>query len=130
MATVEKKIELAISAEELWSKVRDVGGLAQLLDVVEDSKVEGDRRLCTLADGAELSETVVSVDDALRRVAYTITAGPFPIEFHAAAMEVGDAGEGRSTFRWIADVKPDKLAEVFDGLMGAEVAQLGERYGT
>ena len=130
MATVQKKIELAVSAEELWAQVRDVGGLSRLLNVVETSKVEGDQRSCVLADGAELSETVVSVDDGLRRVAYTITVSPFPLEFHAASMEVGDAGEGRSTFCWTTDLKPDGLAEAFDGLMGAEAAQLAERYGT
>ena len=80
--------------------------------------------------GAELSEAIVAVDDALRRVAYTITAGPFPLEFHAASMQVSDAGGGRSTFCWTTDLKPDSLAEPFDGLMGAEVAQLSERYGS
>ena len=130
MATIQKEVELAVSAEELWARVSDVGGLSRLLNVVEKSSVDGDERSCVLADGAELSEAIVAVDDALRRVAYTITAGPFPLEFHAASMQVSDAGGGRSTFCWTTDLKPDSLAEPFDGLMGAEVAQLGERYGT
>jgi hypothetical protein len=72
----------------------------------------------------------VAVDDEHRRVAYTITDSPFPIEAHAASMQVFDAGGGRSTFRWITDVKPDALAEGLSPMLAGAVAGMEEQYGT
>ena len=72
----------------------------------------------------------MAVDDEHRRVAYTITDSPFPIEAHAASMQVFDAGGGRSTFRWITDVKPDALAEGLSPMLAGAVAGMEEQYGT
>ena len=60
--------------------------------------------------------------------ARAIQESPHPIEFHAASMQVLDAGDGNSTFVWIADVKPDEFAEPLTGLMGAELAKIKARY--
>ena len=74
-------------------------------------------------------ETILGIDHDNRRVAYTITASPFPIEAHAASMQVSDAGGGKSTFQWITDITPDALAESFTGLMSGEISGLEERFG-
>ncbi len=130
MASINLKATLAISADELWSQVKDVGGLSTLLDIISDSSVDGDQRSCTMADGAELSETIIGVDDEHRRVAYTITDSPFPIQVHAASMQVSDAGGGKSTFQWITDVKPDELADALGPVFAGEVSKLEQRFGT
>ena len=72
----------------------------------------------------------MAVDDEHRRVAYTITDGPFPIEAHAASMQVFDAGGGRSTFRCITDIKPDALADGLGPMLAGAVAGMEEQYGT
>ena len=51
MATMQKKVELAVSAAELWGQVRYGCGLSQLRNVVAESKADGDQRSCVLADG-------------------------------------------------------------------------------
>lgn len=130
MATINVSTTLGVSADELWAMVKDVGGVSGMLDVITDSSLDGDTRSCTMGDGGQLTETILSIDDEHRRVAYTITDGPFPIEAHAASMEVTDAGGGRSTFRWITDVKPDAMADGLRPLMEAEIAQLVRRYGS
>jgi hypothetical protein len=54
----------------------------------------------------------------------------FPIEVHAASMQVFDAGGGRSTFRWITDIKPDALADGHAPMLAGAIAGMEEQYGT
>lgn len=130
MATINLETNLAIDAADLWRQVKDVGGVSSLLDVISESSIDGDHRSCTLADGAVLAETIISVDDDLQRVAYTITDSPFGIEAHAASMQVTDLGNGRSMFRWTTDVKPDALADALGPMLAGEVTKLEQRFGT
>ncbi len=130
MATINLHTTLAVAPDELWKTVRDVGGVSAMLDVITESSVDGDKRQCTMADGGHLDETILSIDDEHHRVAYTITASPFPIEAHAASMQVTDAGNGRSNFDWITDIKPDELAGALGPMLSAEIAQMEQRFGT
>lgn len=130
MATINLQTTLNVAPADLWAQVKDVGGLSNLLGVISDSSLDGDVRSCTMADGAELTETIMSVDDENQRVAYTITESPFPIEAHAASMQVTDAGDGKAGFAWITDVKPDALADALGPMLAGEVSGLEERFGT
>lgn len=130
MATIHLETELAIPSDQLWATVRDVGNISGMLNIIAESSLDGDQRSCTLGDGAALTETILAVDDDNRRMAYTITDSPFPIEAHAASMQVFDAGNGRSTFRWITDIKPDALADGLGPMLAGAVAGMGEQFGT
>lgn len=127
MATLFKEVRLPISAEKLWSKVADVGGVSNLLEVVTHCSLDGDKRSCRLADGSELSETILGIDPKHRRVAYTITKAPFPLEAHASSMEVVDEGSGGAALRWITDVKPDSTAEMLGPMFDEQLAKLKQR---
>lgn len=128
MATIYKKLELALDAETLWKRVADVGGISELLDGISHSAVDGNTRSCTLANGAQLTEQIISVDQTRRRVAYTITAGPLPFTFHAASMAVEAGGEGRSALTWITDVAPDELAGPLGQMIDDECRKLEARF--
>ena len=130
MASIHLETELAIAPDKLWKNVRDVGAVSELLNVITASSVDGDKCSCTMADGAVLAETILAVDDDNRRVAYTITESPFPIENHAASMQVLDAGKGRSTFRWITDVKPDALADGLAPMLAGAISGMEQQFGT
>lgn len=130
MATIYLETTLDVSPDKLWADVSDVGGVSGLLDIITESSADGDKRTCTMADGGVLAETIFAIDNEHRRVGYTITDSPFPIEAHAASMQVIDAGNGKSAFRWITDVKPDALAEPLSSMLSAEITQLEKHYGT
>lgn len=130
MASIHLETEPAVAPEQQWATVRNVGGLSGMLNIIAESSLDGDQRTCTMADGAVLSETILAVDDDNRRVAYTITESPFPIEAHAASMQVFDAGNGRSTFRWITDLKPDALADGLGPMLAGAVSGMEEQFGT
>lgn len=130
MATIHLETTLGVSPDELWASVRDVGAISNMLNVISESSLDGDTRTCTMADGGVLTERILSIDEDRQRVAYSITGGPLPIEVHASSMQVSDAGGGKSTFRWITDVKPDGVADALGPMLAGEITQLEGRYGT
>lgn len=123
MAIVHREITIDASPEQVWAHIRDVGRAHELLSLLSASRVEGDRRVCTLAQGGELDERILSIDEDHRRLGYAIVDSPFDLEFHAASMQVV-AREGGATLVWITDVKPDPMAAQIGGMIDAEVPHL------
>ena len=126
MASIHVEATVDLPADELWARVSDAGNVSALLGVVTESSLDGDIRSCTLADGRALTERIIAVDHDRRRVAYTVVEG-MPVEYHAASMQVLDAGDGRATLRWITDVAPDEAAERLGPLFEAEMEGLAAR---
>ena len=130
MATIHLESTLDLSPAELWGRVRDVGAVSEMLNIIDQSSLEGDVRSCTLGDGAELSELILGIDDDHHRVAYSITHSPFPIDAHASSMQVFAAADGKSTLRWITDIKPDGLADAFGPMLAGAMTDLESRHGS
>lgn len=61
----------------------------------------------TFANGLVARERIVSVDDGLRRVAWSATGER--LTHHNASAQVFDEGGRRSKVVWIADVLPDAM---------------------
>jgi hypothetical protein len=125
MATIYTEVELDRPADEVWAQVADVGGISNMLSIVDESSAEGDIRRCTLASGAEIEEQIISIDHDTRRVAYTLTKG-LPFDYHAASMQVLPRGEGGCTLRWITDIKPDSEAERMGPMFEADLQRLAQ----
>lgn len=128
MAAIRKEVELRVPVEEAWKKIADLGGVVSLVSFLEDAQLEGDRRVCTMADGGKLEELITSVDPSLHRVAYTITNSPFGFAFHAASMEILPTPEG-CRFVWTTDIKPDELAEQLRPIFDAEITTIAGALG-
>lgn len=82
------------------------------------STLDGDDRVCTLgeqspAPGAVLREKLLSADDAVMRLEYTVTDAPFPVEFHDAIIDIIPGTNGSTTVSWTTTVVPDELAAMF-----------------
>lgn len=126
MATIHVEATVDIPADELWRRVADAGNVSALLDIVAESSLDGETRSCTLADGRELTERILTVDEDRRRVAYHVVEG-MPVDHHSASMQVLDEGDGRATLVWITDVWPDAAAERLGPLFAAEMEGLAAR---
>jgi len=113
MATVQKVIDVKASVEDVWDKIANVGSISDLVGFITESQLDGDVRVCKMADGGVLEEKIISIDNTLRRVSYCITKSPLDLDFHSASMQVVPNGEGASMI-WITDLKPDSMAEQFD----------------
>jgi carbon monoxide dehydrogenase subunit G len=112
MASIRKEIPLDARPESVWAAVRDVGAVHERLvpGFVVDTRLEGDTRVVTFANGVVARELLVDVDDEARRVAYAVVEGPLRTTHHNASMQVFPESEGRSRLVWITDVVPDAAA--------------------
>ena len=99
MATIRKEIHTTATPSAAWEALRDVGALHSKLVVgfVTATRLEGPNRIVTFANGMEARERIVAVDEARRRVAYSVIGGRFT--HHNASAEVLPDGAG-STIVW------------------------------
>ena len=97
---------------------------------VTHCEMDGDAaRKLRFANGAEAREVIVSVDDAMRRIAWSAAGGR--LTHHNASAQVFDQGDGRCRVVWIADLLPDALAPAIAEMIQAEpehYEQLGAFY--
>lgn len=123
MATVHKEVIINAPAERVWAAIADVGALHTRLvpGFVIDTVLEGEVRTVTFGSGMTARETIISIDHAERRFAYSV-ASP-RITQHSASNQIFPAGEGRCRFVWIADVLPHAMADIM-GLMMAQGAEI------
>lgn len=128
MSTVYKEFIVDASADAVWDALRDFPAVHTrlapgfLTHCVMDA--EGGRTL-TFANGAVARELPVAVDEAHRRLAYTVTGGK--ATHHHASAQVFDAGDGRARFVWITDVLPDAFAAFIEPMMEAGAQAMKKR---
>jgi hypothetical protein len=117
MPAIHKEVALQASPEAVWDVVRDVGAVHTrfapgfVTDTVMDSE---DERVVTFANGFVAREVIVDVDEARRRLAYSVRSER--ISHHNASFQVFSDGTG-SRLVWIADVLPKEAAVTVEGMM-------------
>jgi hypothetical protein len=110
MASIYKEIPLAVPADRVWAAVRDVGAIHTRLAqaFVVDTRLDGDSRLVTFANGEVVRERIVDVDDGTRRLAYAVVE--WRTTHHNASFQVVPDGQDRCRLIWITDLLPNTLA--------------------
>ena len=125
MATIIKETVVDAPAPSVWEALRDFGAVHERLapGFVVDSRLDGDVRTVTFANGAVAREALVGIDEQARRLAYSVVESGLGLTHHNASASVVPEGDGRSRFVWVTDVLPDEAAPVVDGMMaqGLEV---------
>jgi hypothetical protein len=117
MASIHTEIHVDAPAAHVWAAIRDVGSIHTRLaqDFVLDTRLDGDSRLVTFANGAVVRERIIAIDDVSRRLAYSVVE--WRATHHHASFQVFAESEKRSRIVWLADLLPDDLAEVVDAMM-------------
>lgn len=127
MASIRREVAVQAEADRVWERLRDVAAAADLFPgVLVDSRLEGDCRIVTFADGTVLRERIVDVDDTERRVVYAVLGDPFL--HHSASMQIQRATATTSRFIWISDFLPDGLRAGIEPLVDAGVAAFVKRW--
>ena len=110
MASIHKDIPLDATPADVWDAVRDFGAPHTRLvpGFVLDTKLDGDARIVTFANGSVAREILVDCDDAKRRLVYAIVSER--LKQHSASVQVFADGDQRSRVTWIADVLPNEIA--------------------
>jgi carbon monoxide dehydrogenase subunit G len=115
MATIVVERDLPCPADQAWELLADVGGVDKAFPgIVRDSRMEDGVRTVTFESGAVVREIIVGVDEARRRVAYSIEGGRFSV--HAASVQIVPRAD-RATLLWISDFLPEAAAPVVQDLM-------------
>ncbi|PHS68661.1 MAG: MxaD family protein [Methylophaga sp.] len=104
---VSKEVTVNASPETTWKMIGDFNHLDVWHPVVVASQLTqgnsqsaGAVRLLTLGNGATITETLVSNNNALRSYTYAITQSPLPIADYVSTITVSAAADGKSTVTW------------------------------
>lgn len=116
MATIRHHARIDATPDEVWQIVSDAGAISTWFPIIDQSSAADGVRHCTLQDGGQLVEEIVTADDELRRFQYRITSGSMPLEFHLGTIDVLDV-DGRALVVYSTDVAPDEVAESMDGIL-------------
>lgn len=117
MASIHKDILIDADPAEVWDALRDFGALHTRLvpGFVTDTKLDGDARMVTFANGAVAREVLVDCNDAKRRLVYAVRSER--VTQHSASAQVFADEGGRSRLVWIVDVLPHEVAPYMDAQM-------------
>ena len=117
MASIRKELIVDAPADHVWAALRDIGQVHTRLarEFVIDTRLDGDSRLVTFANGEVVRERIVDIDDRARRLAYAVV--DWRTTHHNASFQVTPDGDGRSRLTWITDLLPDSLADLVGGFV-------------
>ena len=127
MASIRKEIHLSAGPGKVWDVVRDIGAVhTQRFApgfVVDVTMEEGDR-LVTFANGLVAREVIVDIDEAARRLVYSVRSER--LTHHNASFHVISEPDG-CRLVWTADFLPDAatatVGEMMDqGMVAARAA--------
>ena len=121
--TVRKTVIIAVPAHVAWDATSDVGQLHVRVapGMVIDTKMQNDGavRVVTFANGAVLTEHIISNDPGARRLAWTASGGPWT--HHNAALEIHDHVDGCAV-TWTGDVLPREASLIVEQFIDAGLA--------
>jgi hypothetical protein len=129
MASIQKDIIIDARPDDVWDALRDFGALHTRLvpGFVTDTKLDGDARIVTFANGTVAREVLVDSDDSKRRLVYAIKSDR--LTQHSASAQVFFESDGRSRLVWIVDVLPNEVAPYMDAQMDQGAAAMQKALG-
>lgn len=134
--TVVAEQEIDASADAVWATIAKGDGVHEWFgQVITACRLDGDRRECTMADGAQLKERILEVDHDAKRFLYAIDEHPLPAQNVVATIDVSETSAGKTKVRWGAEFDADDdvlptLKATLTGLYSQGIASLGAHCGT
>ena len=124
MASITKTIDTVAPVADVWSAIRDIGALHTRLvpGFVVDTVLDGDARIVTFGNGMVIREPIIAIDEEHQRLVWSAD-GPQFEHYNGSAQAIA-RDDGTTVVVWIADFKPDELADVVDEMMTAGAAAM------
>lgn len=113
MATVIKEFLIAASADKVWDAIRDFHAVHERVapGFLTAATADGNDRILTFFNGAVARERLIGIDEARRRMAYSIVEGRYA--YHHASFQVFPHDAGCRVV-WITDLLPDTMSDISD----------------
>ena len=124
MGSIRKEFIVDADAAKVWAALQDFGAVHQRLakGFVVDSKLDGDVRTVTFANGMTAREMLIDSDDGQRRLVYSVVGGR--ATHYNASAQVFEEGPRRCRFVWIVDLLPNDLVTPIGAMMEMGVAAM------
>jgi hypothetical protein len=109
MASIYQELIVGVPAEFAWEAVKDVGAIHTRLarGFVTNTELQNGERTVTFANGFQVRERIVDVNDELRRLAYSAVGGR--TSHHNASIQVFPMSPAQCRILWITDLLPDDV---------------------
>jgi Polyketide cyclase / dehydrase and lipid transport len=129
MASIHKDIPIDAPAHEVWDAVRDFGAVHVRLapGFVIETKLDGESRIVTFANGLVARELLVDCDEERRRLVYAVNSER--VTQHSASIQIVPDGETRCRMLWITDVLPHTIAPYISSQMDLGAAAVQKALG-
>ena len=117
MASIHKEILIDAPAAAVWDAVRDFGALHTRLapGFVLDTRLDGEARIVTFANGTIARELLVDCDETRRRLAYAVVSER--LTQHSASIQIVADGDTSCRMIWLTDVLPHEIAPYISAQM-------------
>ena len=126
MAEGRAEISIDRSPDDVWKVVRQFGTLDEWMPGVETCTLDGDVRTIGMM-GIEIKEQLRDLDDAARRISYSVVESPMGnLESHLATIGV-DPEDGGTHLTWSVEVSPDELLALFLPVYEGSVVELKKK---
>ena len=121
MASIHREVVVEASPDLVWDAIRDVGAVHERLapGFVVDTRLEEGARIVTFGNGVVARELIVDVDEAARRLVWSVVGGR--MTHHNASLQVFTEG-AKSRVVWIADLLPNEVAPYIAGMIDQGMA--------
>src|SRR5438067_6044736 len=128
MASIHKDVPIRAPANHVWDAVRDFGALHTRLvpGFVLDTKLDGEARIVSFANGTVARELLVDCDDTRLRLVYAVISER--LTQHSAAVQVIADGDGRCLLLWTVDMLPHEIAPYINGQMDLAEAAMRQAF--
>jgi hypothetical protein len=117
MATNRREFPLDSAADKVWAAVRDFSQVHTRVapGFLTALEMDGGDRIVTFFNGMVARERLVTLDDAGKRLVYSIPEGRFA--HYSAAVQVLPDGTEKCRLIWTIDLLPDELGPAVAGMM-------------
>jgi len=121
MASIHREVFVETGPDLVWDAIRDVGAVHERLapGFVVDTRLEEGARIVTFGNGVVARELIVDVDEAARRLVWSVVGGR--MTHHNASLQVFTEG-AKSRVVWIADLLPNEVGPYIAGMIDQGMA--------
>lgn len=122
--------KMSVPSERAWEAISKFGRLDVWFPTIATCRVEGEGigayRYMTLRRGGDITDRIVDIDSATRRLTYQRIESPFPVTSYKGTVEVFDSFDSRAIVVWTVDFESDSkdsstVAETLRAGIGAGV---------
>jgi uncharacterized protein YndB with AHSA1/START domain len=123
-------VDIKATANDVWQVLGDLAATRQWLPGVVAARVEGDLRVCTMADGQEVHEEISDYDAGRRSFRFRHLRVGLPVRDSGGTFVVSPGPAGASTVTLTTTFEPsdpasaDQVSAMIEGAFGASLESL------